>query len=158
MKRSRLERKTELRNTTPFESGRTPLTAGPGPRRVELVAKPKKRAPGEAAAEKLARKLVRARSGGICEICGRKPATNFQHRLAVVHGGEYSATNGIDACGHGNLSGCHGHIHQHPAIAYEQGWSVRSGHNPATQPVWLAGRGRVLLRADGTTELYGKAA
>lgn len=157
-RKKRLQAKAELRNKTPFESGRTPLTTGPGPRRVEMVAKPKKRAPGEAAAEKLARKLVRARSGGICEVCGRQPSREFQHRKAQVHGGEYSAVNGLDVCGHGNYDGCHGHIHQHPAIAYEQGWSVRSGHNPAVQPVWLAGRGRVLLRADGSTEPYGKAA
>lgn len=46
-------------------------------------------------------------------------------------------------------------IHQSPALAYERGWFVRSTHDPAGQPVWLAGRGWVLLTRDGgitTTE------
>lgn len=156
-------RKKRLQSKTPFESGgslsrSSPLAAGQGPKRVEFVAKPKRRKPGEDAAEKQARVLVRARSGGICEVCGRQPSREFQHRKAQVHGGEYSAVNGLDVCGHGNYDGCHGHIHQHPAIAYEQGWSVRSGHDPATRPVWLAGRGLVLLRADGSVTPYNREA
>lgn len=156
-RKSRLQAKTPLRSKTGLKST-TGLESGKGLKRQELVARPKKRKPGEAAAEDLARKLVRARSGGLCEVCGRVPAREFQHRKAQVHGGEYSAVNGLDVCGHGNLDGCHGHIHQNATIAYEQGWSVRSGHDPATRPVWLAGRGRVLLRADGSTIPYGKAA
>lgn len=40
-------------------------------------------------------------------------------------------------------------VHQNPALAYERGWSVRSTHNPATSPVWLAGRGWSYLDAAG---------
>jgi len=156
-RKKRLQAKTELRNKTELRST-TPPDRTSGLTRSELVARPKKRKPGEAAAEKLARALVRARSGGICEVCGRQPAREFQHRKAQVHGGEYSAVNGLDVCGHGNVSGCHGHIHQNPTAAYEQGWSVRSGHDPAVRPVWFAGRGLVLLRADGSVSPYREAA
>lgn len=143
--KTELRSRSELRNTKPLERG-------------ELVAKPKKRKPGEAAAEKIARKLVRARSGGVCEVCRRERATNFQHRLAEGHGGQYTACNGLDVCGMGNASGCHGRIHQYPLIAYERGWSVRSGHDPAVQPVWLAGHGWSLLRADGSISPYKREA
>ncbi|MGE0300918.1 MAG: hypothetical protein AB7R99_29945, partial [Pseudonocardia sp.] len=88
-------------------------------------------------AERRARQLVTARSGGVCEVCGVAPAREFQHRKARVHGGAWSADNGLHVCGHGNVTGCHGLIHQHPALAYDRdrGWSVQSGHDPATTPV-----------------------
>lgn len=99
--------------------------------------------------ERRARKVVRARSQGTCEVCGRAPATNFQHRQGKAQMGAWTAENGLDVCGMGNVSGCHGAIHQSPALAYERGWSVRSTHDPAAQPVWLAGRGWSYLTADG---------
>lgn len=99
--------------------------------------------------ERRARKAVRARSGSTCEVCGRAPMTEFQHRKAAVHGGPWCPSNGLAVCGHGNVSGCHGRIHQFPTVAYERGWSVRSGHDPERQPVWLAGRGWSFLTSTG---------
>lgn len=80
--------------------------------------------------EKLARRLVRERSGGDCEIrvprvcLGR--ATNFQHRRAQKHAGLWTPSNGLDVCGMGNVSGCHGYIHQNPNVAVVNGWTVKS--------------------------------
>lgn len=95
--------------------------------------------------ERECRDIVHQRSGGDCEIriagvcLGR--ATNFQHRLAKKHGGRFLPSNGLDVCGHGNLSGCHGYIHQNPKLAVERGWTVPSWGDPATTPaeVWMWG-------------------
>lgn len=113
--------------------------------RTAAARKPARRDPAEAAA----RRVVRARSGGLCEVCGRAPATNWHHRVGRAHGGPWSPENGLDLCGSGT-TGCHGRITVSPALAYERGWSVRSTHDPAGQPVWLAGRGWSYLRADGS--------
>lgn len=99
-------------------------------------------------AEKEARRLVRERSGGICEVCGARPATNFQHRKAKSHGGPWSASNGLDVCGMGNASGCHGYIHQNPNTACENGWTVKSWDDEAVKPVKTS-HGLVLLDAEG---------
>lgn len=112
----------------------------------------KAKRPTVTATERKARAAVRARSGGICEVCGRAPATNFQHRQGKAQMGAWSAENGLAVCGQGNATGCHGRIHQNPALAYERGWSVRSTDDPASSPVWLAGRGWHYLRADGSTQ------
>lgn len=113
------------------------------------IRKPGRPKPSTAQDENVARLAVRRRSGGMCEVCGKAQATNFQHRKAAGQGGGWSACNGLDVCGMGNVSGCHGLIHQNPTLAYANGWSVRSGHDPATQPVQLAGRGLCLLAPDG---------
>ena len=98
-------------------------------------------------AEKEARRLVRERSGGICEICGAARATNYQHRQNRSQAGVWSASNGLDVCGSGT-TGDHGYIHAHPAESYERGWSVHSWDNPAEVPVQTA-LGWVLLDNDG---------
>jgi hypothetical protein len=46
--------------------------------------------------------------------------------------------------------GCHSEVESSRQISYERGWLVRPGHNPATSPVWIAGRGWTYLRDDGT--------
>lgn len=43
-------------------------------------------------------------------------------------------------------------ITDHPAEAYRMGWSVRRGHDPAVQPVWLYGWGWSFLLPDGSVE------
>lgn len=134
LRRGALLRQSEMSRTAAAAS-RKPLVAKRQPVTAE---------------ERQARKLVRGRSEGTCEVCGRAPATNFQHRQGKAHQGAWSAENGLDVCGMGNVSGCHGAIHQNPAIAYERGWSVRSTSDPATTPVWLASGGWHYLRADGS--------
>lgn len=57
------------------------------------------------------RALVRKRSGGICEICHVQPATDVHHRQYRSRGGSHDVENLIDACGPGNVFGCHGRAH-----------------------------------------------
>lgn len=157
MKRSPMSpRKTPLTSSKPLSRGsslpRSPLVRKAPEKPVDGVRRSKTLSsarPKQTAEERRARKAVRARSGSTCEVCGRAPMTNFQHRKAAVHGGPWCPSNGLAVCGMGNVSGCHGRIHQGPRVAYERGWSVRSGHDPAEQPVWLAGRGWSYLTPDG---------
>lgn len=150
-----LQRKTPLTSSKPLPRS-TPLPRTPLARRAPQKpaeglrrAKPLSSArPKVTTEERRARKLVRARSGGVCEICGRARASNFQHRQNRSQSGAWTAENGLDACGTGT-TGCHGRIHAFPSVAYERGWSVRSGHDPADVPVWLAGRGWSFLTPDG---------
>ena len=87
----------------------------------------------------------------LCEVCGDKTAEEYQHRKAKVHCTKeelWAPSNGLMVCGHGNVSGCHGHIHQNPTEAYEAGWSVKSHRNPAKVAVLRRGE-RVLLDDEG---------
>ena len=87
-----------------------------------------------------ARKYVEARSGGLCEGCGVRRATDMHHRLYKSRGGTDTIDNLIHLCGSdnglpgGNHSGCHGLAH---TITGERvGWSVKSGNDPAVIPIW----------------------
>ncbi len=146
-----LQRFTPLRSSKPLVS-HSELTRSPIARKIRTHEEVRSaRRPLVSPEERRARKLVKKRSEGRCEVCGRAPATNFQHRLSRAHLGPWTAENGLAVCGHGNLTGCHSLIHLNPRVAYERGWSVRSGHDPARIPVWLANRGFHLLTADGGT-------
>lgn len=98
--------------------------------------------------EKEARRLVYDRSGRVCEVCGRARATNWHHRKNASQGGLWCPSNGLHLCGSGT-TGCHGKITVNPRIARERGWSVPSWGDPGETPVWVAGRGWVLLKDDG---------
>lgn len=91
----------------------------------------------------------------LCEVCGEVPPTEYQHRKAKAHcppAERWAVSNGLAVCGYGNYSGCHGErIHQQPAVAYPNGWSVRSGQDPMTVPVLRRGVW-VLLDDDGSFE------
>ena len=144
-----MQRSGMPKRKTPLKNGSTPLRRGALQRGAELTrraAKPKppKRDPAEAGA----REIVAARSGGLCERCGRAPATNWHHRRARSAGGAWSPENGLHLCGSGT-TGCHGEVTVNPRISYERGWSVRSTANPADVPVWLAGKGWHHLLPDG---------
>jgi len=106
-------------------------------------------------AEQTARRLVRERSGGICEVCGEQRATNFQHRKNRSQGGRWSAANGLDVCGSGT-TGCHGDIHSSPTKAYAAGWSVQSWADEAKVPV-RTHYGLVSLDSKGGYEAVGNA-
>lgn len=108
-----------------------------------------------------AKRIVRARSGGWCElgipgVCEGR-ATNFSHRVGAAHGGPYSAVNGLDACGSGT-TGCHGWATHNRTVARERGWILFSTDDPAASPVVHAWLGRVLLLADGTASRVEEAA
>jgi hypothetical protein len=94
-------------------------------------------------AERNARDLVRARSGGWCEvrlpdIClGR--AANMHHRKNRSQGGHGDAANLVDLCGSGT-TGCHGALTdtQGQRAEYEaHGWIVPREQEPAEVPVLL---------------------
>lgn len=90
--------------------------------------------------ERLARQIVRARSGGRCEV--RVPgvcqgrATNWHHRRNRSAGGRWVPSNGLDLCGTGT-TGCHGYITEHPAESAENGWTVRSWNDPVHVPALI---------------------
>lgn len=102
--------------------------------------------------ERLARRIVKERSGGDCEVLipgvhiGGNP--NYQHRKNKGQGGKYSGSNGLAACGSGT-TGCHGYIHAHPAESYANGWSVRSTLDPAEVPVLIRQSFWALLDDEG---------
>jgi hypothetical protein len=104
-----------------------------------------------------ARRLVRERSGGLCEVCGVSRATNYQHRKARAHCSPeelWAVSNGLDVCGQGNVSGCHGLIHQNPAGAKDNGWTVPFWGSPRLAPVYRLNE-LVLLDDDGSFERVG---
>jgi hypothetical protein len=141
--RKPLQRRTPLRATASLPRS-TRLSRGPVKARREPAG-------GQ---EQQARLIVHGRAGGRCEICREAWATNYQHRKGKAHCSPaelWDPANGLAVCGQGNYSGCHGRLHQNPAEAYGNGWSVRSGHDPAEQPVLRRGEW-VWLRPDGTVE------
>lgn len=97
-------------------------------------------------------KSLARRSGGQCEICGRRTATNAHHRKNRSQGGTWDVANLLHICGSGT-TGCHGEIHARPQTAYANGWSVRGALTPAAVPAWLTsdyGRVYMWLHDDGT--------
>lgn len=83
-----------------------------------------------------ARRVVRERAAGKCELC-RRQATNWAHRVGRGQGGLWTPSNGILLCGSGT-TGCHGwttHERNHARVG---GWIVDSGEHPADVRVWLA--------------------
>ena len=97
---------------------------------------------------KEARITLAVRSGGFCEICYVAPATNWHHRKNRSQGGRNELSNAMHLCGSGT-TGCHGRVTENPAEAYQFGWSVRSGQNPAEVPIWMHWRW-LYLKDDGT--------
>lgn len=97
--------------------------------------------------EKLARRLVRERAEGRCEVCWIAPGTDTHHRRNRSQGGKWEPEN--------LMLLCHSHhmwITVNPKRAREQGWTVPSYADPATTPVWVAGRELVFLTPDGNYE------
>lgn len=95
------------------------------------------------------RELTRQRADdGMCEVCGIRPATNMHHRKNRSQGGRDTAANLLAVCGTGT-TGCHGYITEHPAEAYDKGWSVRRAFDPADVPVYRVGEW-VVLTESGT--------
>lgn len=94
--------------------------------------------------ETLARRLVYARSGGRCEVCGINRGCHWHHRKNRSQGGRWVASNGLHLCVY-----CHKKITEGPTAAYDHGWSVRSGFDPADEKVQTI-HGVVRLADDGS--------
>lgn len=94
--------------------------------------------------------MVEVRSGGICEGCSARPATDIHHRQYRSRGGSHALDNLLHLCGGeagmagGNHSGCHGKAHT--KAGHELGWSVHSWDDPAHVPVNYRGREAWLTR------------
>lgn len=124
--------------------------------RKKKVASERHSKPAGVGSQSRARRLVRLRSGGMCEVCGVSRATNYQHRKGKAHctpAELWAVSNGLDVCGHGNLSGCHGLIHQNPTGAIANGWTVPSWVDPHRVPVFRLSQ-LVVLDDDGSFEPY----
>ncbi len=80
---------------------------------------------------------VKKRSGGMCEGCGKKPATNIHHRKYLSRGGTHDLENLLHLCGAGNTSGCHGKAHNGGEAT---GLSVWSWARSEAWPVKYRGR------------------
>jgi hypothetical protein len=139
-----LARKTPMRRSGWKREGGSPArTPHPSPSKRERDAAERK-------AERWAKNVLKVRSGGWCECCGQAEATNFSHREGKGVGGIWTPANGLHACGWGNLSGCHGRIHQNPKWARdEMGWRLKSHEDPLAMPALLARWGWVLLDDEG---------
>lgn len=100
-------------------------------------------------AEESARLTVWARASqphghAVCEVCGERPATNYQHRKGKAHCSKselWAPSNGLAVCGHGNLpTGCHGlRIHLDPNEAKKNGWIVEPWRDPLKKRVLRRG-------------------
>jgi 5-methylcytosine-specific restriction endonuclease McrA len=81
-----------------------------------------------------AKPLLRARSGGFCEVRAwnrcQTLGTQVHHRKRRSQGGAHALSNCLWVC-----FACHTFIHMAGGKAYDQGWLVRSGDDPAEIPV-----------------------
>lgn len=98
--------------------------------------------------EKACRRVVAARSGGLCEICGHCRAATMHHRRKRSQGGPWAPSNVLHLCGDGT-TGCHGLITNTRTVFYARGWLVHSWDDWALTPVRLAAVGLVLLDDSG---------
>lgn len=93
-------------------------------------------------AESDAKDEVKGRALGICEVCGLLAGHDYQHRKNRCHctaDERWDVRNGLYVCGFGNLTGCHGIIHQNPRLAVVYGWTVPANMDPASRRVCRRG-------------------
>jgi 5-methylcytosine-specific restriction endonuclease McrA len=75
--------------------------------------------------ESATRQAVKGRSGGICEYCARRRATDMHHRMSRGVGGWWSPGNILHLC-----QECHRWATDRPKDAYARGVSVQRGLDP----------------------------
>jgi hypothetical protein len=87
------------------------------------------------------------RSGGVCEGCGKREASDIHHRQFKSRGGKDIVQNAILLCGWGNNANegwCHGRAHNDPGAVID-GWTVASWDDPKSKPVMYRGQWAYLL-------------
>lgn len=96
--------------------------------------------------------LVKDRATNRCERCGH----SVENVRAAVHHRRPRGMGGTSRPGTNSPSNllllcdpCHLSVESGRQISRERGWLVRQEHDPARQPVWLAGRGWSYLTHDG---------
>jgi hypothetical protein len=96
--------------------------------------------------------IVRARSGGVCEICGARRANQIHHRRPRGMGGSRRVSTNRAA----NLldvdDGCHERIERNREWAREHGYLVAQQQDPDAVPVNLWGRWVLLDDSGGMRE------
>ena len=153
LRRTGLERKTELRRTPmprPRQKGASRPTPVSSKKRVDT------------GPDKATRLLVLDRAQGGCELCGVQlhdgmgwlRSHSVHHRRPRGMGGSTMADTNSPAnllllCGDG-VSGCHGRVESNRTRALEHGWLVPFAGDPAAVPVTVFGDVQVHLTHDGT--------
>lgn len=116
------DRTSELRRS-PMPPREIPLERGT--RTLRSSGPTKAKHPTVTREERSAKKTVRVRSGGLCEL--RVPGVclgtyrEWSHRWAEGQGGLWLPSNGLASCG---WAGCHGWLHRNPEKAKALGWIV----------------------------------
>lgn len=102
------------------------------------------------------RRIVQRRDRYRCAICDRETGSHWSgdsihHREPRSHPFDrlHQPENLLQLCGSGT-TGCHGWVHAHPKRAYQLGYLVHTGKDPATIPVYYRTGGWQQLNADGT--------
>ena len=121
------------------------------------LSKPKRVKPVKTVAptESRGRRLLKVRSGGLCEVSAdgcTLTAREWQHRRNRSQQGTWAPSNGLHACRE-----CHAWIHANPTAAHAVGWTVWSYENPVEVPVFRA-KSWVYLDDDGSFEPVQKGA
>lgn len=93
-----------------------------------------------------ARPVVHERSGGMCERCCARRATDVHHRQLRRHG-NHEPANLVDLCRE-----CHEWVHKHPAEATAAGFIVSGRVDPRTVTLRHGLYGRVRLDDAGGWE------
>lgn len=84
--------------------------------------------------EDSARRIVRERAGGWCELCPRQ-GTEWSHRVARGRGGVWAPSNGLWLC-----NACHVACHANPTGARDHGWHLPTGVDPLQAPAEITPR------------------
>lgn len=144
-RRKELERKTPLATVTPITAAKPKPKASSRPRDP---------------AEGPCKAVVKRRSGGMCEICGRRRGESVHHRRKQSQGGPWTPSNCLHLCGDGRgPDGCHGTITNTREQYYKDGWLVYSWEDWSGKPVKYRGRMVVLDDVGGMTpSLFGQEA
>lgn len=90
-----------------------------------------------------ANQILYARSGGLCEICGKVPWTERHHRKRRRDGGD-RLCNLLALCGED-----HRYVTEHPAEARRYGFIVSAYAEPSVMPVLYRRREWFILDDEG---------
>lgn len=99
------------------------------------------------------RRTIELRSGGVCESCGDRPASDIHHRQYLSRGGVHDVHNLVHLCGFGGTSGCHGRAHK---TGEREGLAIRSHERSEMKPVLYRGVW-VLPDDDGGLQRVGES-
>lgn len=133
LKRTPLKRgNSTLSANTPLNRNSEPMKRTPLKAKSTLTAKPRT----VSSEEKDCREVVKNRSGGLCEICGKRSATDMAHRVGAGQNGKWMPANILHACRF-----CHSYNHDNPKNSYDHGWHLQSHLNPLKEPVLLVENG-----------------